>query len=139
MVTGWVVDTSMVLAWGFPDENSPAADRFWDQVRTNVDLHVPALWWFECTNALLVARRRERIDEEQARRMSSLVAALPVTTTTAPVGDALLRLQALGLKHGVSAYDAAYLDLARTLNTGLATFDRRLAAAAADEGIPVWG
>jgi len=139
VVTGWVVDTSMVLAWGFPDENSPAADRFWDQVRTNVDLHVPALWWFECTNALLVARRRERIDEEQARRMSSLVAALPVTTTTAPVGDALLRLQALGLKHGVSAYDAAYLDLARTLNTGLATFDRRLAAAAADEGIPVWG
>ena len=137
-MTGWVVDTSMALAWGFPDESSPVADRFWREVESGAGLYVPALWWFECANALLVARRRDRLDEGQAHRMSALLAALPVDTAPAPSGDELVRLRVLAWKHGLSAYDAAYLDLARTLTAGLATLDKRLVAAAAEEDLPVW-
>jgi predicted nucleic acid-binding protein len=138
VVTGWVVDTSMALAWGFPDESSPAADRFWREVESGIELYVPGLWWFECANALLVARRRERLNESQAQRLSALLGTLPVNTAAALTGDDLVRLQVVAWKHGLSAYDAAYLDLARTLTSGLATLNTRLAAAAVEEDLPVW-
>ena len=40
----WVVDSSLALAWGLPDERSPSADRFWDHVGTGSQLWVPSLW-----------------------------------------------------------------------------------------------
>jgi len=39
------------------------------------------------------------------------------------------------LKHRLSAYDAAYLALARRLNISLATFDEQLILAAQAEGV----
>lgn len=138
MVTGWVIDASMALAWGLPDESSATADRFWKEVESGLPVFVPALWWFECANALVVARRRGRLDDRLAQRMSSLLAALPVDTAAAPAGDGLLRLQVLAFKHDLSAYDAAYLDLAVMRAAGLATLDNRLADAARRDGITVW-
>jgi predicted nucleic acid-binding protein len=138
-MTRWVVDSSMALAWGLPDEGSETADRFWSEVETGARLDVPALWWYEIANALVVARRRDRLDEGRARRLSRLIERLPVTTAAAPRGDDFGRLQAVAWKHGLSAYDAAYLELARILSAGLATLDERLAAAAGSEDLPVWG
>jgi len=138
VVTGWVIDASMTLAWGLPDESSATADRFWKEVESGLPVFVPALWWFECANALVVARRRGRLDDRLAQRMSSLLAALPVETAAAPAGDGLLRLQVLAVKHDLSAYDAAYLDLVLTRTAGLATLDRRLADAARRDGITIW-
>jgi len=134
----WVVDSSMALAWALPDEGSPTADRFWDEVQSGARLEVPPLWWYEIANALVVARRRERLDEDKAVRLSILLAHLPLTTAIPPTGDDLQRLQTLAWKHRLSAYDAAYLELARSLPAGLATLDSRLADAARTEGLTVW-
>lgn len=138
MLTGWVLDTSMALAWGLPDENSTAADRFWGEAQSGAQLHVPTLWWYECANALVVARRRERITEKQAAQLGDLLGSLPLKTATCPTGDDLARLQFLAARHGLSAYDAAYLDLARRLIVGLATLDERLANAARAENLEVF-
>jgi predicted nucleic acid-binding protein len=138
MVTGWVVDTSMALAWGLPDEESSSADSFWHEVHAEVPLHVPALWWFECANALVVARRRNRLSERQSEHLARLLAALPLITALSPSGDDLTRLSRIARKHGLSAYDAAYLDLADRLTAGLASLDRRLVKAAQEEDIPVY-
>ena len=138
MVKGWVVDTSMALAWGLPDEESHSADEFWQEVHTEVPLHVPALWWYECANALVVARRRKRLTEEQAVHLGSMLAALPLKTAMSPAGDDLVRLHMLAERHGLSAYDSAYLDLADRLMTGLATLDGRLKKAAQAKGIRVY-
>jgi predicted nucleic acid-binding protein len=138
MIAGWVVDTSVTLAWALPDEQSPAADRFWAEVESGTQLLVPALWWYECANALIVARRREHIDAEQASRLSSLLSALPLTTHPAPGGSQLARLEDLALRHHLSGYDAAYLELAERLQAGIATLDQRLTAAARSAGLTVW-
>jgi predicted nucleic acid-binding protein len=135
---GWVVDTSMALAWGLPDEESPSADEFWREVIAEVSLHVPSLWWYECANALVVARRWDRLTAEEALHLGTLLAALPLNTAASPVGHDLSRLQRLAGKHGLSAYDAAYLDLADRLGVGLATLDGRLAEAAHAEDIRVY-
>jgi len=138
MVTGWVVDTSMALAWGLPDEESSSADEFWREVHAEVPLHIPALWWYECANALATARRRGRLTEDEAVRLGSLLSALPVSTAANPAGDDVSRLQRRAVKHGLSAYDAAYLDLADRMKIGLATLDQRLAKAAHADGIRVY-
>lgn len=138
MVTGWVVDTSIALAWGMPDEGSPMADRFWEQVRSGAPLHVPSLWWFECANALVVARRRNRLTRDQAEKLGRLFGSLPLATAAAPLADGMARLQLLAERHDLSAYDAAYLDLARQLMVGIATLDKRLAAAARAEDVKVF-
>jgi predicted nucleic acid-binding protein len=133
-----VIDSSMALAWGLPDERSPSADRFWNQVGPDAQLWVPALWWYEITNAIVVVRRRGRLDEASSQELLSLLGRLPVTTASPPAGDELRRLHGLAVKHELSAYDAAYLDLSRTLSVDLATLDLRLAVAARSEGLSVW-
>lgn len=138
MVTGWVVDTSIALAWGLPDEESSFADDFWREVHAEVPLYVPALWWYECANALVVARRRSRLTEKEAEHLGSLLVALPLKTAVSPAGNDLARFQCIAGKHGLSAYDAAYVDLADRLMIGLATLDQRLAKAARAEHIPVY-
>lgn len=137
-MTGWVVDTSIALAWGLPDERSPVADRFWGEVQSGARLHVPPLWWYECANALVVARRRERITEAQAAKLGELFSSLPLTTSERPLGDDITRLRLQAEASGLSAYDAVYIDLARRLRAGLVTLDERLADAARAEGIEVF-
>jgi predicted nucleic acid-binding protein len=67
-----------------------------------------------------------------------LLSALPVSTAANPAGDDVSRLQRRAVKHGLSAYDAAYLDLADRMKIGLATLDQRLAKAAHADGIRVY-
>lgn len=43
----------------------------------------------------------------------------------------------LGIRHGLTAYDALYLDHALALNVGLATLDQALRVAAEAEGLAV--
>lgn len=135
---GWVVDTSVTLAWGMPDERSPVADRFWNEVLAGTPVHVPPLWWYECANALVVALRRKRMTGDQAETLGVLLGSLPVQTAQSPAADDLARLQHLGGKHGLSAYDAAYLDLAQRLVVGIATLDEALAAAARADDVEVF-
>jgi len=137
-VSRWVIDSSMALAWALPDERSPSADGFWNHVGSESQLWVPSLWWYEIANALVVVCRRGRLDNESSQEILSLLGRLPVTTASPPVGDEARRLHALAVKHGLSAYDAAYLDLARNLFVDVATLDQGLATAARNEGLSVW-
>jgi predicted nucleic acid-binding protein len=47
------------------------------------------------------------------------------------------RFQALAKKHTLSAYDAAYLELAQRKGIGLATLDKHLANAARKAGVQI--
>jgi predicted nucleic acid-binding protein len=62
-----VVDASIALAWGLPDESSAYADAVLAVVARE-GLRVPGLWPREIANGLAVAYRRHRITtaDEQA-------------------------------------------------------------------------
>jgi predicted nucleic acid-binding protein len=55
-----VVDASIALAWGLPDESSAYADAVLTTVERD-GLRVPDLWPREIANGLAVAYRRRRI------------------------------------------------------------------------------
>jgi predicted nucleic acid-binding protein len=135
-MTSWVVDCSLVLGWCLPDEKSARSDDFFALLPSNPVLRVPALFWYESGNALAVAVRRKRIPREECDRLLSLLSGLPLVTDPA-TPETMKRLSALAILHGLSAYDAAYLDLAMRSASGLATLDDGLREVAASLGLAV--
>jgi len=136
-LTDWVVDSSIALAWALPDETSKEADRFLSRISIRSILWVPALWWYEIANALLMAQRRKRLGEAERMRLMELYRRLPIRTDMALDSDILWRLHTLAIEYNLSAYDAAYLELAQRRGLGLATVDRTLRFAAQRAGIKV--
>jgi predicted nucleic acid-binding protein len=130
-----VLDSSVALAWVLPDEASRRADRLLTRTSRESVFWVPALWWYEVANALTVAGRRQRLTEADLARAIELYGALPVRTDTAPDAHALWRFQALAHEHGLSAYDAAYVELAQRRSLRFATLDQRLVTAARRAGV----
>jgi len=133
----WVLDCSLALAWALPDETSKRADRFLAELPQESLLWVPALWWYELSNALTTAHRRRRLTESDGMRLVELYGSLAIQTDAHLGPDAMWRFHALAKEYALSAYDAAYLELAQRKGIGLATLDKRLAGAARKAGLQV--
>ena len=88
-------------------------------------------------NALLMAQRRKRLTEADRIRLVELYRRLPIQTDAMLNVEIMRRFQTLGSEHHLSAYDAAYLELAQRRGLGLATVDRSLRSAAQRGGIKV--
>jgi len=132
-----VVDASTVLAWCFPDEASTVSESVLLALRGQ-SLIVPAIWPLEVANAVLVAERRGRLKLHHIQRFLELLGNLNITEQWQPIDDALRSVLPLAQKHNLTAYDAAYLDLALRQGAPLATFDDRLKKACSSEGIQVF-
>ena len=127
-----VIDTSLTMAWCFEDESTAEADAILDRLMEDEAL-VPPLWPYEVSNVLMVAERDARITEAQAVRFLDLLTQLPIVVDPSPTDPTALL--AAGRRHGLSAYDAAYLVLAERSGRPLATLDAKLAAAGREAGI----
>jgi predicted nucleic acid-binding protein len=127
-----VVDASVTMAWCFEDEATRATDALLDRVATEGAV-VPQLWGLEVCNVLLVAQRKGRITEAQSARFLALLHQLPMISD--PAGTPLPELLAVAARHGLTAYDAAYLALAERNAAALATLDADLRDAATAAGV----
>ena len=88
---------------------------------------MPSLFWHEARNILIIAERRGRIAAGEAAASMGRLRRLPLEDAGAGPDGAVL---ALAMAHGLTAYDAAYLVLARERGLPLATLDQKLAGAA---------
>jgi len=132
-----VLDCSLALAWTVPDEGSKAAERLLSGIDKESKLWIPALWWYELSNALTVAQRRGRLNDSDALRLIELYRRLPLFTDTLLGADAVFRFRSLAQRYNLSAYAAAYLELAQRRGVALATLDGALKKAASKAGIRV--
>lgn len=136
-MSGVVVDASVALAWGFPDEAGAYAETVLEGLEGRAVV-VPALWAVEIANALLVGERRKRIHQAQIHRFLTLLEGLSVVQDTQSVGVAVNSLLPLAREHKLSAYDAAYLDLAMREGLPLATLDNALRRAGRKAGVSIY-
>lgn len=132
---GLVVDASVVLAWLLPDERSEQAQRIVEAL-AHEPAQAPGLLGLEVANALTQAGRRARIPLALQRELLDAYLALPIAFDATDAG-AIARCADLARRHALSAYDAAYLELAARRRLALATFDTALARAARKEGIAI--
>jgi len=134
----FVVDSSIALTWCFEDEATEAADALLVRL-THDGAHAPSLWPLEVLNALVVAQRRGRITSKERHDRVALLHALPIILDTDTADQAWTITDLLAERHGLTLYDATYLELAQRLNLPLATLDAELRTAANAIGVPVLG
>ena len=134
----FVLDASVALAWHFDDEASEYADRVLDRLQEE-DAFVPAIWPLEMANGLLAAERRSRLSPADVARAHAILSDLPITVNSLTLDDALGPVLDLARAQSLSAYDAAYLELAMREGLSLATQDDDLRAAAGRIGVALVG
>jgi predicted nucleic acid-binding protein len=129
-----VIDNSVVLAWCFEDEQTAAIMALLDLVAEDGAM-APQLWPVEALNGLLTAERRGRIDADLHRRLAGFLADLPISIDDETASRTWTTTARLAELHGLTAYDATYLELALRLGLPLATRDTALIAAARTAGV----
>jgi len=134
----FVLDNSVALTWCFEDERTPATTTLLERVAESGAL-APGLWPLEAMNGLLVAERRGRLDPSRRHRMASFLRALPITLDDETASQAWTNTMGLAERFALSAYGAAYLELAHRRRLPLASLDGDLRAAAKALGLTVLG
>ena len=130
MSEGFIADSSVGVAWAVPSQAGSATDDLLDAVAAGTPLVVPALWLLEVANALLVLLRRKKIRAPERDRALAALARLPLLVDEEGARLAFGPISALAAEHGLSVYDAAYLELAVRRKLPLASRDQALCQAA---------
>lgn len=130
-----MLDASVTASWCFPDEHSAVADVAMDRLLADEAL-APQLWLVEMRNILLVNERRGRIAAADADDFLRDLARLPIRVRGDVDEHAIMTM---GRRHGLTAYDAAYLDLAVRADVPVATLDEALARAVRAAGLALVG
>jgi len=135
---GLVIDSSIAIAWCFPDEKDAYSQSVLDALASE-PAFVPDLWHLEVANTLLVGERRKRSTQANTIQWMSFLAALPITVDEQTHNHAFGGITTLGRSHALSAYDAAYLELAMRRGLPLATLDQKLRIASKSVGVTLYG
>lgn len=134
---GLVLDSSIVMAWYFVDESSEYADQVARRLPQQAAF-VPLNWPLEVANVLLMGERRKRSTQAQAARLLTTLKGLPITLDDQTNLHAWNTTLSLARAHDMTAYDAAYLELAMRRGLPLASLDHKLKTAARAVGVPLY-
>jgi predicted nucleic acid-binding protein len=136
-----ILDASATLAW-LVRRVDPIEDQMADEVlrfvRTGNSV-VPALWFPEVANGILVAERRGGVSQSTSESFLKMVDTLPILEDATRPSAHQTRVLTLARSYKLTSYDATYLELVLRIGGELATFDRKLADAARVAGVRVFG
>lgn len=124
-----VLDASTLAGWLMPDEHGVDLQAL---AASHDVFAAPWLLWAEIRNILVVAERRRRIPPGIADQALNAIDELGIALDVRPSSTVVM---ALCRKHGLTVYDALYLELALRKGAVLATLDAALARAASTEGV----
>ena len=134
----FVMDSSITMAWGFEDEKTSYTEAILNAVSAGSMAVVPTLWSYEVLNVLVTAQRRKRMTQAQALRFWRGLQSFSIRIDeNHQTSHSSLELMSLAEQHHLTAYDAAYLELALREGLPLATLDESLKKAAKAAGVPI--
>ncbi len=133
----FVLDTSVTMAWCFDDESNPYADAVLESLEKNTAL-APGIWLLEVSNVLVVAERRNRMTKADSVRFQELLKELSIQVEYSTQQRVFGENLDLAREQNLSAYDAAYLDLAMRAGCPIATLDNALRDAAKRCGVALY-
>jgi predicted nucleic acid-binding protein len=125
------------MAWCFAEEATQLTEALLNRLATLTDTAiVPALWLYEVVNVLELAARRGRFTKEKALAFIESLADLPIEIENPTRAQVFVAVRALVDQYNLTAYDAAYLELALRHQLPLAALDHALTKAADAAGVP---
>lgn len=132
-----VLDASATLAWIYREGAPGELDRLYEAVQAE-GASVPQLWRLEVVNVLLVNVRKGRHSLQFVNLQLMDLRRLVITVDALTQDQAWEETMRQAIKHNLTIYDAAYLELAHRLRLPLATLDKALIRAAQAESIPLF-
>ncbi len=119
-----VIDASLLAAYLLREPEGVKFDPIL-ALATSVQasLHAPILIEYELLNILAMAERRGRITKNTAVALLHDWSQIPCSRDSSISPAIRLRILDLSQKHRLTAYDAAYLELAMRLDARLLTLD----------------
>ena len=130
-----VIDSSLAAAWCFPDERTDYTNAILLAVSAPLEAVAPRLWAHEVRNSVLMGLRRKRITRPDAQEFFESLKSLPIRLADPISYDVVFDLAE---RHGLTVYDAAYLDLALREGLPLASLDKALCIAAGNSGVALF-
>ena len=137
MSTGWVIDSSVGLSWVHHDQATPETEKLLAEVETGTTVVVPSLWFLEIANGLLVLQRRKKLTGAERKSALDTLTGLSLIVDEEAAQVAFGRTSELAEKHGLTIYDATYLEVALRRKLALASRDTALRDAAKRCGLKV--
>lgn len=137
----FVLDASVALLWLVPETNLAGVDYASDALKALKESQavVPSLLALEIANVVAKVESKGIITEAESQHFIALLGRLNIVTDQATAAHALGDTLNLARRYKLSAYDAAYLELALRTGLPLATLDANLAMAATTAGVPIFG
>jgi predicted nucleic acid-binding protein len=133
-----VLDASVMLGFLLPDEEHAIIAESFARVRQSGAV-VPVHWYSEVANSMMYAVKRGRISAEYRDEAAELIGAFDIDYDPVSMTACFSETTQLALRHGLTVYDAAYLELALRANLPLASLDAALVRAARAEGVTLIG
>ena len=133
-----VLDCSVAMAWCFPDESTPATNSLLKTLEHETAV-VPGLWFLEVANVLSLAEKRKRLTPTKSAEFLKFLSAFELEVDHEAASRAFDYVLPLCRAHGLTAYDATYLELALRRRLPLATLDGDLRAGARALGVALLG
>lgn len=127
----FVLDNSVAMRWLLNDRSSDFqeyARAVLQELAAGATAVVPNLFALEAANVLVKSQKRGLVSEATTREFLHLLADLDIETDPTTHERALHATVGIAIQHNLSAYDAAYLELALREGLPLATLDQDLAA-----------
>lgn len=138
MTRAFIADASVAVGWVHPAQATPQTTAMLDTIAEGATLEVPALWPLEVANALTVLVRRRKLTEDERQTGLGWLRGLRLRVDHEMASLAFSRLSELATNHGLSVYDAAYLELAQRRHLVLGCKDGPLRKAAKQAGVGLW-
>lgn len=135
MTPAFVADASVSIGWVHPAQATPHSAALLDAIGEGAVLEVPALWPLEVANALTVLVRRRKLTADERLAGLRWLGGLRVRLDHEMAALAFSRLSDLAMRHRLSVYDAAYLELAQRRKLALACTGGPLRQAAKQCGV----
>jgi len=133
----YVYDASYIMALIIPDENNPTIDIVHDALDETDEIFVPQLLWYEIANILKNLIRRRRFTSEEVSYFFPMFSFVNFSTDFEAGIIYSKKLWDLCNSYNLSAYDAAYLELAHRKKAILCTLDENLQNAAKKHGVKI--
>jgi predicted nucleic acid-binding protein len=138
VIEAFIADASVAIGWVHPGQATSHTGAMLDAIADGAIVEVPALWPLEVANALTVLVRRRRLTGAERQAGLRWMRGLPLRIDHEMASLAFTRLSDLATEHGLSVYDAAYLDLAQRRQLVLGCADGPLRKAARRSGVRLW-
>ena len=132
----FVLDNTVTMAWCFSEEATEFTKTLLSRLSNLTDSAVvPALWLYEVVHVVELAVRKGRIPGEKALAFLESLADLPIEVENPSRTQVFVTVRTLANQYQLTAYDAAYLELAIRHKLPIASLDKALSRAALAAGV----